>query len=152
MGIHSVFATNLRHFRKEQGLTQEELAEKSGLHRTYIGGIEQERINLSLKNIETVAKALEIDPAYFFFLSNDKNQESCSTTNKQAGCNSYALLHETSQGIEITPLSVINQDLSIQILYTLIQEGFSGEALVAEYNKTQKEIIESFKRSRKYER
>ena len=152
MGIHSVFATNLRHFRKEQGLTQEDLAEKSGLHRTYIGGIEQERINLSLKNIETLAKALEINPAYFFFLPNNKDQEPCSDTNKQASCNSYALLHETSQGIEVTPLSVVNQDLSTQILYTLIQEGFSGEALVTEYNKTQKEIIESFKRSRKHER
>lgn len=151
MGIHSVFATNLRHFRKEQGLTQEELAEKSGLHRTYIGGIEQERINLSLKNIEALAKALGIDPAYFFFLPNDRNQEPCSSIEKQASCNSYALLHETPQGIEVTPLSVVNQDLSTQILYALIQEGFSGEALMAEYNKTQKEIIESFKQSRKHD-
>ncbi|MCK5492847.1 MAG: helix-turn-helix transcriptional regulator [Candidatus Omnitrophica bacterium] len=41
------------------GLSQEELSEKCGLHRTYIGGIESLGRNVSLVNIERIAKALK---------------------------------------------------------------------------------------------
>lgn len=65
-GIQEVFAANVRFFRKRAGLSQEKLAERSGLRRTYIGGIEQRRINASLKNIEKIAGALDADPAFPF--------------------------------------------------------------------------------------
>lgn len=63
MDIQHVIAKNLRKYRKAAGLSQEKFAEKCGLHRTYIGGIEQERINVSVKNIACIASALGVSPA-----------------------------------------------------------------------------------------
>ena len=66
MDIRSVFAKNVRIRRKAAHLSQEKLAEKAGMHRTYIGGVEQRRVNASLKSIEKIAAALEVDPAVLF--------------------------------------------------------------------------------------
>lgn len=46
--------------RQAAGLTQEELADLAGLHRTYIGGIERGERNLSLENILRISVALKI--------------------------------------------------------------------------------------------
>lgn len=54
------FGKQVRKARLKQGLSQEELAEKAGLHRTYIGMIERAEKNITLLNIEKLAKALEI--------------------------------------------------------------------------------------------
>jgi len=56
--IQKKFGDKLRELRKQQGFSQEDLALKSGLHRTYISDIERGSRNLSLKNIEKIAKAL----------------------------------------------------------------------------------------------
>jgi transcriptional regulator with XRE-family HTH domain len=54
------FGQKVRAERQKQGLSQEELAEKAGVHRTYIGMIERGEKNITLLNIEKIAKALEI--------------------------------------------------------------------------------------------
>lgn len=54
------FGKQVRKVRLKQGLSQEELAEKAGLHRTYIGMIERAEKNITLLNIEKLAKALDI--------------------------------------------------------------------------------------------
>jgi transcriptional regulator with XRE-family HTH domain len=56
--IQLAFGTRLRSIRERKGLTQEQLADLSGLHRTYIWGIEQGRRNPSLINIVRIAEAL----------------------------------------------------------------------------------------------
>jgi len=55
------FGKRVRKFRKEKGLSQEQLAFKAGLHRTYIGMIERAEKNITLVNIEKIANALEVD-------------------------------------------------------------------------------------------
>jgi transcriptional regulator with XRE-family HTH domain len=55
------FGDRVRELRKEKGLSQEELADKAGLHRTYIGMIERGEKNITLTNIEKIAKALDVD-------------------------------------------------------------------------------------------
>lgn len=61
------FGDKVREFRKEKGYSQEELAYRSGLHRTYIGMIERAEKNITLINIEKIANALEMN-IYNFFL------------------------------------------------------------------------------------
>lgn len=58
-----LFGATIRRLRREQKLSQEQLAAKAGLHRTYIGGIERGERNPSLKNIVAIAAALGVSPA-----------------------------------------------------------------------------------------
>lgn len=56
-------AANLRAARSQRGLSQEGLAELASLHRTYVGGIERGERNVSIDNIEKLARALNLDIA-----------------------------------------------------------------------------------------
>jgi transcriptional regulator with XRE-family HTH domain len=60
------FGERVRKIRKERGLSQEELAHRADVHRTYIGMIERAEKNITLINIEKIAKALEIKISELF--------------------------------------------------------------------------------------
>lgn len=64
--IQKKFGDKIRDLRKQKGLSQEELAFRSGLHRTYISDIERGSRNVSLKNIEKIAKALGVSSKVLF--------------------------------------------------------------------------------------
>ncbi len=66
MDIIRVFGSNVRHYRELKGISQEKLAELSGLHRTYISDIERFQRSISLSNVQKIADALEIDPFKLF--------------------------------------------------------------------------------------
>lgn len=51
---------NLKRYRLEQGLTQEELAEKVGIHPTYVGKLEAGKNNVSVKMLFKISRALKI--------------------------------------------------------------------------------------------
>ena len=53
------FGKNVQKYRISQGLSQEKLAELAGVHRTYIGMIERAEKNITLCNIEKIAKSTE---------------------------------------------------------------------------------------------
>lgn len=57
------FGENIRRFRQLKGLSQEQLADLAGMHRTYVGGIERGERNVSLRNIVHLATALDVVPA-----------------------------------------------------------------------------------------
>lgn len=57
-----ILARNLKLLRTKQGFSQERLAELSKLHRTYVGSIERAERNISLDNIEKLARALSVKP------------------------------------------------------------------------------------------
>ncbi|MGB8028927.1 MAG: helix-turn-helix transcriptional regulator [Terracidiphilus sp.] len=59
LDIRIRFGRAIRRIREEQGINQEEAAERCGLHRTYYSGIERGVRNVSLVNIERVAKGLK---------------------------------------------------------------------------------------------
>jgi transcriptional regulator with XRE-family HTH domain len=56
-----IFASRLRQIRQIKGLSQEDLADRAGLHRTYVGSVERGERNISIDNMECLANALEID-------------------------------------------------------------------------------------------
>jgi transcriptional regulator with XRE-family HTH domain len=55
-----IFARNVRKERLARILSQERLAELSGLHRTYVGSVERGERNISIDNIERLANALDV--------------------------------------------------------------------------------------------
>jgi len=60
------FGNKVRKERLKLKLSQERLAAKAGVHRTYIGMIERAEKNITLENIEKIAKALSIKISDFF--------------------------------------------------------------------------------------
>ena len=54
------FGNKIKRLRKAKDWSQEELGRRAGLHRTYIGSIERSERNVSLLNIERIAKALDV--------------------------------------------------------------------------------------------
>lgn len=66
MDIIKVFSKNLKKYRNETGLSQENFATKAGLHRTYISAIESGKRSISLDNIQKIANALEVDTYKLF--------------------------------------------------------------------------------------
>jgi len=60
MDIKQKFWLRVKEIRKEQNISQEKLAEKAKLHRTYIWMIERGERNITIENIEKIAKALGV--------------------------------------------------------------------------------------------
>lgn len=71
MDILKVFASNLKKYRTQKELSQETFAAMSGLHRTYISGIEREKRSIALKNVQKIADALNIDTYLLFIEEQD---------------------------------------------------------------------------------
>lgn len=63
MDVRHTLAGNVRTYRKRLALSQEDLAEQAGLHRTYVSGIERGVRNPSISIVARLAKALCVEPA-----------------------------------------------------------------------------------------
>jgi transcriptional regulator with XRE-family HTH domain len=61
LNARKIFSQRLRQIRQNKGLSQEELADLAGLHRTYVGSVERSERNISIDNMERLAQALEVD-------------------------------------------------------------------------------------------
>lgn len=68
--MHAVDRTDLQRFgnrvrveRERLGVSQEELADRAGMHRTYLGGVERGERNVGLLNVIRIARALGVEPA-----------------------------------------------------------------------------------------
>jgi transcriptional regulator with XRE-family HTH domain len=68
----TTFGKHLRDLRLRQAMTQEALADRSGLHPTYIGGIERGERNLGLANILRLANALGVRPSALLSVFDDE--------------------------------------------------------------------------------
>lgn len=59
--VNILFGKRVRQLREAKGISQEQLGFDVGLHRTYIGQIERAEKNITLKNIEKIAKHLDVN-------------------------------------------------------------------------------------------
>jgi transcriptional regulator with XRE-family HTH domain len=68
----SALGQGIRQVREDRSLSQERLAELAGLHRTYVSSVEQGRRNLSIENIQKIAKALGVSMTEIIQLCEDR--------------------------------------------------------------------------------
>jgi len=73
--ILNLFGENVRKYRRLLNISQEELAHRADLHRTYIGMIERAEKNITLVNIEKIANALEVKIEDLLKHSNNGNND-----------------------------------------------------------------------------
>ena len=64
--LRAAFGGRVRELHRERGLSQEKLAERAGVHMTYISGIERGQRSSSLVNIGRIAEALGVPTADLF--------------------------------------------------------------------------------------
>jgi len=66
MNLNKTFGMNIKLLREKEGWSQEELADRTGLHRTYISGIERGVRNPTLMIIEKISITLKVSPEDLF--------------------------------------------------------------------------------------
>jgi transcriptional regulator with XRE-family HTH domain len=66
MRLRETVATNLRRLRQVRNLSQEELADRAGINRNYVGMLEREQHAATIDMLEKLAAVLEADPVEFF--------------------------------------------------------------------------------------
>lgn len=66
MKLREIVARNLRQIRHAKGLSQEELADRAGINRNYVGMLESEQHAATVDMLEKLAIALSVEPAVFF--------------------------------------------------------------------------------------
>lgn len=60
--VQEILGSRIRHQRESLGFSQEDMAARCGLHRTYYGSVERGERNIALQNIVRIADALDVDP------------------------------------------------------------------------------------------
>ncbi len=73
MNITKAVGSTIRDLRKSQGLSQEKLAEKAGLHRTYIGALERGEKSPTVETLSKIVLALNVSLSDFFVHCEKKN-------------------------------------------------------------------------------
>lgn len=94
------FAGAVRSWRKKLGLTQEELAERADLHRTYISDVERGARNLSLESISKLAQALAVSVSTLFSSANGPTVESGTVEGRQIV--EILLVEDNPDDVELT--------------------------------------------------
>ena len=66
MALREIVARNLRRLRRSKRLSQEELADRAGINRNYVGMLEREENSATVDMLEKLADVLDVDPIEFF--------------------------------------------------------------------------------------
>ena len=101
--ICELIGERIRNERNRRGLTQEELAERAGLHNTYIGQIERAEKNATLITLAKIADGLEV-PLVTLFTDAGACLDGHSTA---AAC--YRLIHKQSEKEQRALLAILEQ-------------------------------------------
>jgi XRE family transcriptional regulator, regulator of sulfur utilization len=74
VSLSQQFGDRIRELRMAKGLSQEELAERSAVHRTFIGRVERGETNVTLENIKKIAVGLDVPLVELFHQLNGKDR------------------------------------------------------------------------------
>lgn len=66
MSLREIVAKNLRQLRRASGMSQEELADRAGINRNYVGYLEKSQHAATVDMLQKLADVLEVDPIEFF--------------------------------------------------------------------------------------
>jgi transcriptional regulator with XRE-family HTH domain len=66
MTLRETVAANIRRIRKEKGISQEDLADRAGVYRNYVGMVERCENAPTIDLLEKFAEALDVKPVEFF--------------------------------------------------------------------------------------
>ena len=66
MSLREIVATNLRRLRHAKSMSQEDLADRAGINRNYVGMLEREQHSATVDMLEKLAEVLEANPVEFF--------------------------------------------------------------------------------------
>ena len=82
--FYKSFGRCLKRLRQDAGLTQQQLADRVAMDFKYLGEIERGKVNVTLRNIERICKALNVQPYELFMFSSgiDKNKTLSSIMSK----------------------------------------------------------------------
>lgn len=100
--VKKVFGTSVRGWRNLLGISQEELAERANLHRTYVSDIERGARNLSLESIERLARALEISVSSLFPQPELKNGRTITANGNGRDLVDILLVEDNADDVELT--------------------------------------------------
>ncbi len=115
-----IFAKNLRKFRLEKKLSQEDLADSANLHRTYIGSVERGERNISIDNMERLAIALDCTIAD---LLSEEPQEPEDLTDKEILENLFFYVRKYQNLANKHGIGYIFQDNGGKLLQVLLISG-----------------------------
>lgn len=148
MGVRDTLAKNIRARRKELGISQEKLAELCGMHRTYIGAIEQERVNVSIDNVEQIAIAMGVSTSSLFVekpnLSSTKKENNELNHPLRGHEPTFELLEIEGNEVNTHSINAKDSDLAIRILCALVKDGYKGDELFSHFYEVQNELFDYF--------
>jgi transcriptional regulator with XRE-family HTH domain len=115
-----IFAENLRKYRRQKNLSQENLADMAGLHRTYVGSVERGERNISIDNIERLANALECSIAELLV---EESEEVVELTDRENFEQLFLYLRQYQQLANKYGIGDIFQDNGGKLLQVLLISG-----------------------------
>ena len=107
-----LLGSRIRDIRKSIGLTQEQLAEKAGFHFSYIGGLERAEKNITLLNLDKIAKALDVE--IYDLFKYKKNIKSKLIPDKSVEINDILSILLTLEPKELKRAKLIFKELFIK--------------------------------------
>lgn len=99
--VKKSFGETVKKLRHDLGLSQENLAERADLHRTYISDVERGSRNLSLENIERLAHALEISVSALFAAKDDPKSEESGRQISADACIDILFVEDNDDDVEL---------------------------------------------------
>lgn len=124
--IKKPFGMSVRNHRTRLGITQEELAERAGLHRTYVCDVERGARNVSLESIEKLARALEVSIPSLLSYSQDPKSGGLDPSLPEAdGLLNILLIEDLSDDVDLTMWALKNANIANHI--EVVRDG--AEAL-----------------------